>query len=337
MPVKLVIFDLDGTLIDSLQDITGALNHALQRQGLKPLAEKEVAGMVGEGVTRLIEKALGPEKTHLKESVLTDYSAFYDKHMLDHTVPYPGVREMLENLRGYKKAVITNKRYASSEKTLKGLGLFEYFDMIAGPEAVPERKPSPEPVKYVLRELGLESRQAVMVGDSRFDIEAGKGASVRCVVAVGWGYSKREDLKGADYIIDNMEQLVPILYGSEPMLERRKNDRHPMDTDGQEIIKLVVKKEGRLLPAQFIDLSRQGIRFDSAVPFAAGEKITCVVSAPKSFENEMELAASVLHSRKHKRGGYLIGGRITRVSDELWFRIIKTVHEFMKDRKGGVR
>ncbi|MDA8088174.1 MAG: HAD-IA family hydrolase [Nitrospiraceae bacterium] len=251
MPISLFIFDLDGTLIDTLTDITNSLNYAFGRCGLKSrLTEKQVKGIVGEGIGKLIEKAIqrdgsltaGPaaadaaaegsqaegakDGRQLAEDLTREFLAHYRKHLLDHTQTYPGVPETLKNLKGFKKAIITNKRVPLTMKILEGLDLAEQFDLVVGPETAGERKPSPEPVFYVLKKLNSRPEEAVVVGDSRFDIEAGRKAGVKCTVAVTYGYGNRQaPVKEADYLIDSIEDLLPTLYKNEPMLERRATPR----------------------------------------------------------------------------------------------------------------
>ena len=244
MPVSLFIFDLDGTLIDTLTDITNSLNYAFARRGLKnALTEKLVRGIVGEGIGRLIEKAIAREGAagdgngqKLAEDLTRDFLAHYRRHLLDHTQTYPGVPETLKGLKGFKKAIITNKRVPLTMKILEGLDLAREFDLVVGPETAGERKPSPEPVFYVLRQLKAKPEEAVVIGDSRFDIEAGRRAGVKCTVAVTYGYGNMQagsyenkpggpPVKGTDYVIDSIEKLLPTLYKYEPMLERRTAPR----------------------------------------------------------------------------------------------------------------
>ena len=210
MSLNLIIFDLDGTLIDSRIDITNALNYALEPYGLGPLSVDETVGLVGEGITRLIEKVLGGRDGSLKSAVMERFLDHYSRHILDFTTIYPGVRETLEQLNAYKKAVISNKRESLSRMALDGLGLSGFFDIIVGSDTVPERKPSPLPVLKVLSELCVRPEDAVIVGDSSYDIDAGKAAGI-LTVAVTYGYRPREVIQHADYLIDSMSDLVPLL------------------------------------------------------------------------------------------------------------------------------
>lgn len=208
--LELIIFDLDGTLVDSGMDITNALNYAITPYGFKPLTVEDTVKMVGEGLTRLIEKILGDNNASIKDAVLDRFIKYYSEHLTDFTKPYPGVTKTLEMLGGYKKAIISNKRESLSKKLLEQLGLIKFFDVVLGSDSVSERKPSPIPVKRVLEILGTEPERAIIVGDSDFDIQAGKAAGLT-TVAVTYGFRDRAMLGNADFLIDNMAQLLTLI------------------------------------------------------------------------------------------------------------------------------
>lgn len=210
MPLKLILFDLDGTLVDSSVDITNALNYALGPYNFAPLTKEEVIKLVGEGVTRLIEKLVGNMDISVVDDVKDRFLEHYNLHIVDHTREYPGVRETLEALSAYKKAIISNKREALSIKTLEGLGLAGYFDLVIGSDTTPEKKPSPAPILWALSKLAISPEEAVMVGDSNFDVDAGKAAGVT-TIAVTYGYRPLEAIRHADYLIDRMDNILPLL------------------------------------------------------------------------------------------------------------------------------
>jgi phosphoglycolate phosphatase len=210
MPIKLLMFDLDGTLVDTIQDITAALNYAMQPYGIQTLTIERTVKLVGEGLTKLVERVLEDKTSYLKEPVTRRFLEYYSEHLADCSVAYPNVRETLGILAGYKKTVISNKREFLSTKLLSSLDLLKEFDVIVGSDTTDERKPSPAPVRYVLDKLGVDSREAVMVGDSSFDIETGRKAGV-IAIAVTHGYGEKEHLKKADYIIDDFMELPHIL------------------------------------------------------------------------------------------------------------------------------
>jgi phosphoglycolate phosphatase len=171
--------------------------------------------MVGEGISRLMEKIIAKKGLSADKNFLIDrFVAFYSDHLIDATTIYPGVTETLERLNRYKKAVISNKREALSARILEKLDLAKFLDIIVGSDSTPERKPSPVPVQYVLSQVGVKPEEAVIVGDSNYDIEAGKAAGIR-TVAVTYGYRTLDFLRGADFIIKGMPELMAILETTE--------------------------------------------------------------------------------------------------------------------------
>ncbi len=206
MKIKLIIFDLDGTLVDSSVDITNALNYAIGPYGLEKMTVTKTISLVGEGITSLISKLVGQSETDRKNDVLNRFLDYYSAHLNDFSTVYPGVRSTLEMLGDYRRAVISNKRTDLSKRLLEGLELSAYFDFIWGSDSVPEKKPSPVPVLEMLKKVGCGPAEAVIVGDSNFDIEAGRAAGVK-TVAVSYGFRDASLLKDADFIIDSMTEL----------------------------------------------------------------------------------------------------------------------------------
>jgi phosphoglycolate phosphatase len=205
--IKLIIFDIDGTLVDSSIDITNALNYATEPYNLEKLTVKKTISMVGEGLTRLVEKLLGEDRSEILPEVMDRFLDYYSEHLTDFTLPYPGVRETLEELRNYKKAVISNKREFLTRRLLEKLELLKYFDIVMGSDSIGEKKPSPKPVIHVLKMLSLKPEEAIIIGDSNYDIDAGKAAGVT-TMAVSYGFRDVRLLKEADYIIDNIKELL---------------------------------------------------------------------------------------------------------------------------------
>ena len=210
MATKLILLDLDGTLVDTVNDITNALNYALDGRGLRTLSVGEVKYLIGEGINRLIEKVLGEERIHVKDAVVTRFLDHYSKHLADNSTVYPYVRETLEKLTSYRKAVISNKREYLSTELLKKLDILKYFDLIIGSDTTSERKPSPIPVIYALSKFNAEPSEAVMVGDINYDIEAGRRAGIM-TIAVAYGYGERRYLLDADAVVDNFGDLCAFL------------------------------------------------------------------------------------------------------------------------------
>lgn len=208
--ITLIIFDLDGTLVNSSVDITNSLNYAIEPYNLEKMTVEKTVGLVGEGLTMLVEKMLGRENARIMPDVMDRFIRYYSEHLTEFTVPYPGVPETLEKLADYRKAVVSNKREALSKKLLDTLKLSHYFDVILGSDSAGERKPSPKPILQILEVVKVKPAEAVIVGDSNLDIEAGKGAGIR-TIAVTYGYRGVEFLSGADSMIDHFPELPSVL------------------------------------------------------------------------------------------------------------------------------
>ena len=210
--VRCLIFDLDGTLIDSKKDLILSVNATLQEMGRAPLDAEKIAGYVGRGAPRLIEQALGPGTTaEERDRGLAFFLSYYRQHMLDNTVTYPGVREGLAALDGMPMAVLTNKPVRFSQAILDGLGLAGYFRYVYGGNSFPTKKPDPEGMSKLLGDFGAGPRQAILVGDSEVDVQTARNAgSWACAVTYGLGWERLKDYP-ADLVIDSMEELPAYL------------------------------------------------------------------------------------------------------------------------------
>ncbi len=208
--IKLIIFDLDGTLIDSLEDITVALNHAVAPLNIPPKSVAEMRDLVGSGISFVIERVLGDALSDEKEAVLDRFIEHYSTHLVVHTVLYPGVSDTLTKLDGYKMAVVTNKRKALSERALTELGVAHHFTDILGSDSVGAKKPSPLPILHLLEKYSIPPEKAVIVGDSEIDVQAGKAAGIK-TVALTSGYRNPGMLQEAHFILDNIRELPEIV------------------------------------------------------------------------------------------------------------------------------
>jgi phosphoglycolate phosphatase len=208
--LKLLIFDLDGTLTDTAQDITDAINYSLKPFGQKKYSVEETKAMVGSGISKLLDSLL-PERDDMSKKAVTDrFLEYYADHLLDNTKVYPHVEQTLSKLHGYKKAVVSNKRESLSRAILDGLGISMFFDIIFGSDSVPEKKPSPVPMMKLLEIFNVTCDQALIIGDSNYDIESGKAAGIK-TVAVTYGFRSRDVLKNADFIIDSFSELLNVI------------------------------------------------------------------------------------------------------------------------------
>jgi len=214
-----VIFDLDGTLLDTLQDLTNSVNYALKQYGYPLHTLEEVRYMVGNGVRVLMERAvptgLSPQEF---ENVFACFKEHYDIHCNDLTHPYEGIPELLHTLktRGFHLAIVSNK-VDTAVKTLRALYFDDTISVAIGEKEGIRRKPAPDTAITALQELGVSAGDAVYVGDSDVDIQTAANAGMDCI-SVSWGFRDTAFLQshGASRIIDHPSQLIEILCKMSP-------------------------------------------------------------------------------------------------------------------------
>lgn len=208
------VFDLDGTVLNTLDDLADSVNHTMQAYSFPVRTRDEVRRFVGNGVPLLIERAV-PAGTdpEIRARCLADFKAHYEKNMYNKTGPYPGIPEMLAALRarGVKMAIVSNK-FDAAVKGLCRRFYGEYIQVAIGESPNVRKKPAPDSVFTALRELGSAPERALYIGDSDVDVQTAKNAGLTSV-AVTWGFRDRNLLKreGAQYIIDSPNQLLDII------------------------------------------------------------------------------------------------------------------------------
>lgn len=216
--IKLVIFDLDGTLIDSRLDLVHSVNAALRHIGRKELPDHVIASYVGDGAPILIQRALGDET--LDEATirrgLEFFLSYYREHKLDHTTVYPGIVEALagiqnsSNGRPRKLAVLTNKPVIPSRAIVDALKLAPYFSQVYGGNSFATKKPDPEGALRLLEEIGVPPEQAAMVGDSHTDVETGHNAGL-WTVGVTYGFAPQTlPDSSPDVLVDHPRELAEV-------------------------------------------------------------------------------------------------------------------------------
>ena len=217
---RLVAFDLDGTLVDSLADLTSAVNAALAEEDVAPLSQDEVVRFIGNGARNLVAGSLRARGDEVSESrvsrALGVFQRRYDEVCLDQTVLYEGMEELLDALarQGTRLAVLTNKPAAFARKILGGLGAGGYFDRVVGGDDLPTRKPAPEGLLQLVEAAGVPPGQAILVGDSTVDLETARNARVDSC-AVSWGFVASETLRAADptHFVVTPAELGAVLLG----------------------------------------------------------------------------------------------------------------------------
>lgn len=211
--IELIIFDLDGTLVDSRQDIANSINFMLDKLGLSKKTSEEIISYVGYGILELIDRSLSPKEVELKEKGLELFKNYYRAHPADYAYLYPGVKETLDYFKNKQMAVITNRNYNSSVAILKKLGIYSYFADVIGDDNTSCLKPSRCQFDRLLKNKDISNRkEVIMVGDMDVDIIAGRASGViTCVTTYGFG--KKEDLEKArpDYMINDILKLQDII------------------------------------------------------------------------------------------------------------------------------
>jgi phosphoglycolate phosphatase len=217
--MDLLIFDLDGTLIDSKLDLAHAVNATRSHMGLSPLEHERVYSYVGNGAPVLIRRALGPEATEPQvEEALEFFLEYYREHYLDYTVLYPGVRESLDRLRdaGKRMAVLTNKPVRISKAILDGLGVGPHFFQVYGGNSFDFKKPHPIGVKTLIKEAGVTADRTLMIGDSNVDVQTAVNAGIQCC-GVTYGFQPETLADPApDRLVDRMEELADWVLENRP-------------------------------------------------------------------------------------------------------------------------
>jgi phosphoglycolate phosphatase len=209
-----LIFDLDGTLVDSKKDLTASVNHIRHQFELPVLAEGEIAGFIGNCASMLIRRALGAKATEENVQIgLQMFLSYYRAHMLDCTRLYPGVRETLDRLTGCcKLAVLTNKPVHFSCAMLDGLGIYKHFIAVYGGNSFDYKKPDPVGVFQILADTKGHRERTWMIGDSAVDVQTGRNASIK-TCGVTYGYATETFTETPpDFLIDNFSELETLVH-----------------------------------------------------------------------------------------------------------------------------
>ena len=206
--VDLMIFDFDGTIADTGRDLVSSVNHTLTMLNLTPKPQEEIISFVGDGVMKLIERALGEENKTDLHKALEIFIRHYEEHMLDTTVLYPHTESVLQHYSNKKKVILTNKRYHLALDIARGLGIDQYFLEIVGADSTPFVKPDPRVVEYLLSKYAVEKSHTVIIGDGANDVAVAKNSGIlSCALLNGLGYKEKLIKMGADYYCENLLEI----------------------------------------------------------------------------------------------------------------------------------
>jgi phosphoglycolate phosphatase len=210
--VRALIFDLDGTLIDSKRDLIRSVNAMLAEMGRETLHEDTISGYIGDGAPQLVARALGNGASEAeRERALKFFLGYYEDHKMDSTCAYPGVAEALEELRGFPMAILTNKPVRVSVRILGGLGLAKYFRAVYGGNSFETKKPDPLGARKILGEFGASPDEAILIGDSEVDVQTARNAGT-LAAAVNYGFGRHDRAAyPADVYLNQLTELPPLL------------------------------------------------------------------------------------------------------------------------------
>ncbi|MDR2251842.1 MAG: HAD-IA family hydrolase [Endomicrobium sp.] len=211
MGFDFLIYDLDGTLVDSLGDIASSVNSVREDNGLEHLSLKQIRSYLGSGVNALISKAI-PDKSEKVEQNVDGFKYYYKRRMLDSTVMFSGVKEMLESLKDKKKAILTNKNEVYAKEIVEKLGIADYFVEVWGGDTLDVRKPDPKTILELVKTTKSKLSKAVMIGDSANDFLVAKAAGVH-IIAVAYGYCDLDQIKAYSpkYIVKTPQEIADIV------------------------------------------------------------------------------------------------------------------------------
>ncbi len=209
-PISLLIFDLDGTLVDTLDDIAASVNHTLAHLGRGPISRDAVRRFVGDGIEALMARSLGEATDCLPEAV-TLYKEHHRKNLVVRSAAYPSVKETLEHFREIPMAVISNKTTEFVVPLIERLNIAHYFKMVIGADSGLPLKPAPDSVRHIMAEFGAPQERTAIVGDGTTDVRAGKAAGI-ITCSVASGFRSEEELRqaGPDYVIHSLSELKTL-------------------------------------------------------------------------------------------------------------------------------
>jgi phosphoglycolate phosphatase len=209
--VDLMMFDFDGTLADTKDDLVTSVNHTLTRLNLQPRTPVDIISFVGDGVRQLIERSLSANRDAYIDQAMTIFTDYYARHLVDQTRLYPDVEDLLNHFSHKIKIIVTNKRYRFTKTIAAHLGIEKYFQEIVGADTTSYQKPDARVIEYVLNRYKVPRSKAVMIGDGKNDAAVAANAGIVCCVHLN-GLGAREELlaMNADYYCENMSEIKSL-------------------------------------------------------------------------------------------------------------------------------
>ena len=209
--IDLLIFDFDGTLVSTSTDLANAVNNTLEQLGFRLKQEDEIISFVGDGVKKLIERALGADHLNCYPEAIKIFTGHYSKHLLDNTTLCPGAEEILKYFQHKKKVILTNKRYDFTRAISKGLDIEKYFVEIVGDGTLPYKKPDKRLVDYLSEKYSTEKVKTVIIGDGINDITLAKNSGIlSCAYLNGLGKPEVLLAANADYYCKNLSEISSL-------------------------------------------------------------------------------------------------------------------------------
>ena len=206
--VDLMIFDFDGTIADTGQDLVSSINHTLTAMRLDSRPSKEIISFVGDGIKTLIERSLGEKSKDRLEEAMSIFSGYYEKHMMDKTVLCPQIENVLKYFNHKMKVILTNKRYYLTVAIARGLHIDRYFMEIVGADSTPFQKPDKRVVEYFLEKYNVAPQKAVIIGDGVNDVAVAKNAGIlSCAYLSGLGNKEALLTMEADFYCENLLEI----------------------------------------------------------------------------------------------------------------------------------
>ena len=209
--ISLFVYDFDGTLVDTFEDIASAVNLTLAEMNLRSLKRETIRGNIGSGVVNLMTRSLVDSGCDDTETAVSLFRKHYNRHLLDQTKLYPNGRAIVEHFSHKKHAILSNKPISFIEKILKALNFLSPFDSILGGDSLKEQKPNPIGLQFLMKKFNYPAKEVLMIGDSAIDVKTGKHAGViTCGVTYGLGEPGFLHDSKPDYLIDNLSNLKSL-------------------------------------------------------------------------------------------------------------------------------